>query len=137
MCPNAALGQRFGDLFPLPFFPAVEPHSTVLARASSQRLARKSRVVEACNESVWSLNSLSGHDSPHVSQFLHNNSAQDRSLAYIHSLHSTDRVVGLEKDEASLKSMLKTAGGYSCSAGVLGSYRADSISLPYDQGEPR
>ena len=137
MCPNAALGQRFGDLFPLPFFPAVEPHSTVLARASSQRLARKSRVVEACNESVWSLNSLSGHDSPHVSQFLHNNSAQDRSLAYIHSLHSPDKVVGLERDEASLKSMLKTAGGYSCSAGVLGSYRADSISLPYDQGEPR
>ena len=133
----SALGQRFGDLFPLPYFSAAKPHSTVLARSSAQRVARKARVVDACNESVWSLNSLSGHDNSHVSRFLHNNSAQDRSHAFIHSLHNADKVVGLESDEASLRSMLKTAGGYSCSAGVLGSFRADSISLPYDQGVPR
>ena len=132
------LGQRIGDLFPLPSLSASDQRRTVsLARASAQRIARRSRVVDAVNESVWSLNSMSGHSSSHVSSFMHPNSAQNSSLAYIQSLHSSDRVGSFESEEASLRSMLKTAGGYACSAGVLASYRVDSISLPFDQEAPR
>ena len=131
--------QRFGDIFPLPGFGPPESHSHALGRATRQRVSRRARIVESCNSTVWSLNALAGHVSPHLHEpsFLHVNQAQSRSHAHIHQLHSEDKVVNDLSEEASLQAMLKTGGGYSSAPGVLASYTRGAVSLPYDQCTPR
>ena len=132
-----ALVQRHGDLFPLHFCGRPEPPRHVCGRSTQQRICKRAQVLRACNETIWSLNSLAGHVS-HSSTFLHVNQAQSHTHALIRRLHSEDTIPASDSSpEASLKAMLKSAGGYSSAAGVLANYVSDTVSLPFDQLPPR
>ena len=101
-----ALVQRHGDLFPLPFCGKPEPPRHVCGRSTQQRICKRAQVLRACNETIWSLNSLAGHVS-HTSTFLHVNQAQSHTHALIRRLHSEDTVPASDSSpEASLKARL-------------------------------
>ena len=129
--------QRFANLFLLPRLCEPEAPRHASGRSTRQRVCCRASITQASNDTIWSLNALSGFVS-HTAILLHSDQAQSRSQAFVRRLHSEDTVpVADSSPEASLKAMLKTGGGYTSSPGVLASYLSDAVSLPFDQNVPR
>ena len=131
--------HRFGDLLPLPV-PHAPPRPHSGSRAALRRWHRERLVhFESC-ETVFGLNSLSGHAESSWPEGARN-AAQRSSLSLIHKLHSrrvwpTGSVMC---PRAALKALLRQDTGYSSvPVGGPAPYRRGAVSLPHDQaGAPR
>ena len=130
----AAFSRSMRRLFPLPFF--ARPADKVgYSRTVRQRRNRIQRILDDCNEMIWSLNWLAGfreaqQDTETVSPM------QTQVLSRVEGLAFSQKPSGDEcsRPEEALKALLR--GGSPYDMGVINdavaSYRSELISVPQD-----